>query len=287
MQDHEVTVIDNLLYERISLVSYISNSKFTFIKGDVRDDELLKQLVPKYDIIIPLAALVGANLCKCNPTDSYLINYRHVKFINDIRSKHQRILYPNTNSGYGITDNKEIITEESVLLPISIYGKTKCEAEEEIKQSENYTILRLATVFGISKRPRFDLLINNLVLKAIKEKVIVLYESHAIRNYIHIQDICRAFVHVIDSNKTIDEVFNVGNDFLNCSKLDLVEKIKSIIPLEIIKAEYTKDEDKRDYRISSEKFYKTGFICLYDIEYGINELKKLVDMIDEPKYANY
>lgn len=284
----EVTVLDNLMYEKTSLLSYISDRKFTFVKGDVRDDEVLKRLVPQHDILIPLAALVGAPLCDKNPVDAELINFRHVKVINDLKSKDQRIIYPNTNSGYGSTTGKQMITEESPLTPISIYGTTKCRAENEIKQGQNWTTMRLATVFGASRRPRFDLLVNNLVLRAVKDKMIVLYENQAMRNYIHVQDIAAAFLFTIQSDTvTYNNTFNVGNDALNCTKLDLVKAIQKVIPLEIIQAEYTKDPDGRNYQVSSEKINRAGFICTRDLDYGIKELKKMLEIIDTPVNANY
>lgn len=284
----QVTVIDNLMYERTSLLPYISNPLFRFIKGDVRDDSLLEREVPLHDFLIPLAALVGAPLCDKNPVDAELINFRHVDVINALRSNQQRIIYPNTNSGYGTTSGKELITEESPLTPISIYGTTKCRAENAIKDTTNWTTMRLATVFGASLRPRFDLLVNNLVLRAMKDKMIVLYENQAMRNYIHVKDICNAFLHIIMNDAlTYNQTFNVGNDALNCTKLDLVKAIQKVIPLEIIQAEFTQDPDKRDYRVSSEKFYKTGFVCERDLDYGIKELKKVLELIDYPINANY
>lgn len=285
---YDVTVIDNLMYEKTSLLTFVSNPKFRFIKGDIRNDALLQAEVPKHDFLIPLAALVGAPLCDKNPLDAELINFRHVWLMNGLKSKDQRIIYPNTNSGYGSTSGSELITEESPLTPISIYGTTKCRAENEIKQGQNWTTMRLATVFGASLRPRFDLLVNNLVLRAVKEKMIVLYENQAMRNYIHVRDIARAFIHIMENDSmTYNNTFNVGNDDLNCTKLDLVKAIQKKLPLEIIQAEYTKDPDGRNYMVSSEKFRKTGFTCMFNLEYGIEELKKVIEMVDSPVNANY
>ena len=288
MAGHKITGIDNLLYEKTSLLSYITDPNFTFINGDVRDDKLLSEQTSCHDIIIPLAALVGANLCDKNPVDAELVNFGHIKTICDIKSKDQRIIFPNTNSGYSGLSIDDVITEEYPLKPTSIYGSTKCRAENEIKQGINWTTLRLATVFGSSRRPRFDLLVNNLVLRAMKDKMIVLFENKAMRNYIHIQDICAALIHIINNqDPTLNQTFNVGNDQLNCSKLDLTKQIQKIIPLEIIQAEYTKDPDKRDYKVSSEKFYKTGFVCKHSLEDGIKQLKKTIELIDVPVNGNY
>jgi nucleoside-diphosphate-sugar epimerase len=172
--------------------------------------------------------------------------------------------------------------------PISIYGTTKLRAEFECKNVENHVTLRLATVFGSSPRPRFDLLVNNLVLRALKDKYIVLYENQAMRNYIHVKDIVNVFVHVLENwNVCKNQTFNAGNDLINCNKLQLVQKINQHIPIEIIKAEYTKDPDGRNYIVSSQKLYDTNFKCDFDLDYGIEELIKTVHMIDEPINANY
>lgn len=288
-KNYFVTVLDNQIYNKTSLLPCLKyEDKFNFIRGDVRNDSQLKQLVSKHDIIIPLAALVGAPLCDRNPIDAELINYQHVKNICDFKTKEQRIIYPNSNSGYGITDGFSACTEESPMNPISIYGTTKLRAEQECKLVDNHATLRLATVFGSSPRPRFDLLVNNLVLKSCKERLIVLYESQAMRNYIHVRDIVNVFVHILENwDICKNQTFNAGNDEINCNKQQLVEKINEYISLEIIKAEYTKDPDKRNYIVSSQKLYNTGFKCKYDLDYGIKELIKTVNMIDEPVNANY
>lgn len=288
-KNYYVTVLDNQLYNKTSLLPCLKyGDKLDFIRGDVRNEQQLKQLVAKHDIIIPLAALVGAPLCDRNPIDAELINYKHVKNVCDFKKDDQIIIYPNSNSGYGVTDGLSVCTEESPMNPISIYGTTKLRAEQECKLVDNHATLRLATVFGASPRPRFDLLVNNLVLKSYKERLIVLYESQAMRNYIHVKDIVDVFIHIIENwDICKNQTFNAGNDVINCNKQQLVEKIKEYIPLEIIKAEYTKDPDKRNYIVSSQKLYNTNFKCKYDLDYGIKELIKTVNMIDEPINANY
>lgn len=288
-QQNSVTVLDKQMYNKTSLLSCVKyGDKFHFIRGDVRNESLLKDLITKHDVIIPLAALVGAPLCDRNPIDAELINFKHVKNICDWKSNQQIVVYPNSNSGYGATDGTSACTEESPMNPISIYGTTKLRAEEECKSVENHVTLRLATVFGSSPRPRFDLLVNNLVMRAIKEKMIVLYENQAMRNYIHVKDIVNVFMHVINNwDLCKNNTYNAGNDGVNCNKLQLVEKIKQHIPIEIIQAEYTKDPDGRNYIVSSQKLYNTGYNCEYDLDYGIKELIKVVSMIDEPINANY
>lgn len=288
-QNLSVTILDKQMYNKTSLLPCVKyGDKFNFTRSDVKNESLLKDLVSKHDIIIPLAALVGAPLCDRNPIDAELINFKHVKNICDWKSNQQIIVYPNSNSGYGATDGTSACTEESPMNPISIYGTTKLRAEEECKSVDNHVTLRLATVFGASPRPRFDLLVNNLVMRAIKEKMIVLYENQAMRNYIHVKDIVNVFTHVINNwDLCKNNTYNAGNDIINCNKLQLVEKIKQYIPIEIIQAEYTKDPDGRNYIVSSQKLYNTGYECKYDLDYGIKELIKVVDIIDEPIYANY
>ena len=198
------------------------------------------------------------------------------------------VIYPCTNSGYGVSVDGSVCTEESPLNPISLYGKTKVAAENEYRNIENHVTFRLATVFGPSSRMRTDLLVNNFVIKALREKILVLYECKFMRNYVHIYDICRAFKFVIDNWQTCkNETYNVGNDSLNMNKLQLAQTIQKHIPLEIIQAEFTSDLDKRDYIVSSQKFYDKGFECKFDLDDGIRQLLKAYAMIEVPWYANY
>lgn len=286
---YSVTVLDRQIYNKTSLLACIEyGSSFSFLRGDVKNEQLLKKLVSEHDIIIPLAALVGAPLCEKNPIEAELVNYKHVSDVCKFKSNSQLVIYPNSNSGYGATDGVSACTEDSPMNPISIYGTTKLRAELECKNVQNHVTLRLATVFGASPRPRFDLLVNNLVLRAIKEKMIVLYENQAMRNYIHVKDIVGVFLHIIENwDKCKNNTYNAGNDEVNCNKLQLVQKIQEYIPLEIIQAEYTKDPDGRNYIVSSQKLYNTGFKCKYNLDFGIKELIKVVEMIDEPINANY
>jgi nucleoside-diphosphate-sugar epimerase len=283
-----VTVLDRQMYNKTSLLSCIKYENFTFIRGDVKNESLLKNLVSKHDIIIPLAALVGAPLCDKNPIEAELVNFKHIADICKFKNNSQLVIYPNSNSGYGATDGKSACTEDSVMNPISIYGTTKLRAEFECKNVENHVTLRLATVFGSSPRPRFDLLVNNLVMRAVKEKMIVLYENQAMRNYIHVKDIVNVFLHIINNWEICkNNTYNAGNDSVNCNKLQLVQKIQKHVPLEIIQAEYTKDPDGRNYIVSSQKLYNTGFNCSHNLDFGIKELVKVIEMIDEPINANY
>tara|TARA_R110002153_G_scaffold6483_8_gene29595 strand:+ start:7662 stop:8588 length:927 start_codon:yes stop_codon:yes gene_type:complete len=288
IDDHEVYVVDNLMYDETSLLRYVHHDNFHFERADIRDQQVMKKYMDTCDIIIPLAALVGFPLCERLPRDATEINYEANKWIADVKSKDQRVIYPCTNSGYGTSVNGKIITEEDPLNPITLYGKTKVEAEEVYRNTDNCATFRLATVYGPSSRMRTDLLVNNFVLKAIKERVIVLYECEFMRNYVHIHDVCRAFLMSLNRWDLFNnDTFNLGNDSINMNKLQLAQKIKNHMPLEIIKAEFTSDPDKRDYIVSSEKLYNTGFECSYDLDDGIKQLVKAYKVIDSPWYANY
>jgi nucleoside-diphosphate-sugar epimerase len=287
LDKHKVVVYDNLMYEPTSLLRYTTNPNFTFVKGDVRDEKKLKKYMAKADLIIPLAALVGFPLCRDNPREAHEVNHSVNGWIAKNKSPDQMVIYPCTNSGYGISGTK-ICTEESPLRPISLYGQTKVAAENEYKNIDNYVTFRLATVFGPSSRMRTDLLVNNFVLKSLREKVLVLYECEFMRNYVHLFDICRAFKFVADNwDSCKNETYNVGNDALNMNKLQLAETIQKHMPLEIIRAEFTQDLDKRDYVVSSQKFYDRGFECEYDLDIGIEQLVTAYSVIESPWYANY
>ena len=285
---HKVQVLDYLEYEPDSLLRYIGHDNFYFDKVDVRQTGILQTFVSKADVIIPLAALVGFPLCDKRQRDAVEINFDVNKWIAQNKTNEQILIYPCTNSGYGVSKDGSVCTEESPLNPVSLYGKTKVDAETIYKNTEGCCTLRLATVFGPSSRARTDLLVNNFVLKALKDKILVLYECEFMRNYVHIWDICRVFEFVIDNwDVCRNQTFNVGNDSINMNKLQLAEKIKQYVPLEIIKAEFTQDPDKRDYIVSSQKIYDLGFECKYDLDQGIQQLIKMYKLIDRPWYANY
>tara|TARA_R110000824_G_scaffold8737_4_gene39621 strand:- start:43234 stop:44163 length:930 start_codon:yes stop_codon:yes gene_type:complete len=285
---HHVTVYDKLMYDATSLLRYTIEPNFSFIRGDVRNINTLKKEVTKADLIIPLAALVGFPLCRDNATEAEEVNHRVNEWIAKNKSKDQLVIYPCTNSGYGVGEEGKYCTEESPLNPISLYGKTKVAGETEYRNVENHVTFRLATVFGPSSRMRTDLLVNNFVLKALTDKLLVLYQSKFMRNYIHLQDICHSFKFVVDNWESCkNETYNVGNDELNMNKLDLAKTIQKFTPLEIMYAEFTEDLDKRNYIVSSEKFYNKGFECKYDLETGIQQLIKAYSIIQSPWYANY
>jgi len=274
---HKVVVYDNLLYNQMSLLNVCNNKNFNFIYGDVRDYKRLDGYVQNSDVIIPLAAIVGFPACEKDKTLATEVNFNHIKNITDNISKEQVILYPNSNSGYGMgLGQKKECTEESPLTPISHYGITKCYSEDYLKDNSEAIIFRLATVFGISPRMRLDLLVNEFVYKALTDRYLVLFERKAVRNYIHIRDIARVFSFMIDNyDKCKGEIYNIGLSDANLSKEELVNKISEYIgDFSVSYSEYYKDPDKRDYIVSNEKIEKTDWRPKYSLDDGIKELIK-------------
>lgn len=276
--NHQVTVLDTFMFSNDSLNSYMSNKNFSVYQEDVRNIETINKYASKNDVIIPLACLVGAPLCSLKEEESKQVNFQSIKKMVDVLSKDQYVVYPTTNSGYGVGEKGKFCTEETPLKPISVYGKTKVQAEEYLANNfQNSTRLRLATVFGCSPRMRLDLLVNDFVYRATKDKFIVLFESHFKRNYIHIRDVCRAIIMSIENqDKFAGETFNLGLSNANLSKLELCNEIKKFIPkFEILESDIGQDIDKRDYIVSNEKIESKGFVPAHSINDGVEELMKL------------
>ena len=316
----KIYVLDNLMYKQDGALPFCSSSKYEFIHGDVRDRELLSKFLERADLIFPLAAIVGFPACDKDPRAAQEINCDHVRYIAE-NSSGKRVIYPNTNSGYGSVDSGSICTEESPLEPISIYGKTKCEAENYILD-HGHTSLRLATVFGSSYRFRKDLLVNDFTLKAVTDGYVILFEHHFKRNYIHIRDVILAMTHMMgipqntrnyedgatffyrdepsyDMGGSIEgeshffdptgEAYNVGLSTANLSKLELCEKIKEHYPCFDIKtSNYASDPDKRNYIVSNEKLEAVGWKPKYSLDDGIKELLKAYKILSNAntKYTN-
>ena len=285
---YSVTVLDSLLFNQASLLDCCVNPNFDFIKGDICDETLISSLIPKFDIVIPLAAIVGAPACKINPTVTRLVNYNaHMNIVKLIAST-QMVIFPCTNSGYGIGEKDAYCTEESPLKPISEYGKNKVAIEKGFLEIGNAVTLRLATVFGISPRMRMDLLVNDFVYKAMKDSSIILFEDHFRRNYIHIRDVAKAFIFAIENNDRMKgEPFNVGLSAANLTKRQLCDKIKEYIPdLYIHSASIGEDPDKRDYLVSNEKIESLGWRPDFTLDDGIIELLKGYRIIKPNQIAN-
>ena len=287
-KDNEVVVIDNFRYQQTSLLDYCYNENLTIIRGDCRNKELIENLIKKVDIVIPLACLVGAPICNRYPEDAKTINYDSIKMILDFMSKDQKMIFPSTNSGYGIGKNDVYCTEENALNPISLYGRLKVGIEKIILDRGNSISFRLATVFGVSPRMRLDLLVNDFTYKAYKEGVLVLFESHFKRNYLHIRDVAKAFIHCLDNFHNMEgNAYNIGLSDANLSKLELSNVIKKHIPnLVIIESEIGQDIDKRDYIVSNEKVERTGYYPDFSLDMGIKELIKCFQIIDYNLFGN-
>lgn len=284
---YTVTVLDNLMYDQVTLLHLFGNPKFQFELGDVRDKKLLQELVGLNDVIIPLAAIVGMPACKANPELTVAVNYQQVADIVDVLRADQKLILPNTNSQYGSSDS--IITEESPFNPLSLYAKTKCDAENKMLENGNGVSLRLATVFGVSPRMRTDLLVNDFVYKSVVDGYLVLFEAHFKRNYIHVQDIARTFQFIIENyDECKGHAFNVGLSTANLSKLELAEKIKSHIPSLVIKQDdFKEDFDKRNYIVSNEKLEALGWKPIYDLDYGIKQLMSAYKIVINKNNQNF
>lgn len=275
---YDVTVIDNLLYKQTCLIEHTYKKNFTFVYGDVRNQKLFKELIEKHDIIIHLAAYVGMSACKKFPTETVQVNYESAKFLAEHVKKNQLVIYPTTNSGYGLGVHKGgkavFCTEETPLKPISLYGETKADAEKVLLESGRAISLRLATVFGFSKRMRMDLLVNDFVWRAFNDRFVVLFESHFLRNFVHIRDVVSTMKFCIkNQKKMLGQVYNVGNTSINMSKLDLCKAIKKQVPdFCIMESEINKDPDQRNYIVSNAKLEKLGWKCNYSLDDGIREL---------------
>ena len=288
IEKHEVIVYDNLMYNQTSLVDLSHNPNFTFHYGDVREWSKLKYIVEQCDVIIPLAGLVGFPICEKDKELATSINTTQIKNIVDILTDDQKILFPNTNSGYGSRVDGEV-DEKNDLTPITHYGKTKCEAEDYVLQESNGISFRLATVFGVSSRMRTDLLVNDFVYKLLTDRYITLFEHKFVRNFIHIQDVASVFDFMIDNyDKHKGEVFNVGLSHTNINKKQLVEKIQSHIPdTSVNYSDYYEDPDKRDYIVSNKKIESTGWKPLFTLDDGIKELIQAYKMIVPQESSHY
>ena len=279
-RNYNVTVIDNLMYKQNSLAVCCHFSNFTFIKGDIRDYILMDRLIADADLIIPLACIVGAPVCNANPRTAQEVNYEAHRHIYSLLLPEQCVLYPTTNSGYGI-GSEEWCTEESILRPISSYGRWKVEIERLFLEKGALTF-RLATAFGVSPRMRLDLLVNDFTYRAWKDKSIILFEDHFRRNFIHVRDIAYTFLFGISMlyKGVRGEAYNAGLSSANLTKRQLCEKIQEYVPeFYIHTADIGEDPDKRDYFVSNEKLEKEGWKCGYSLDDGIKELLNYYSMM--------
>ena len=276
------------MYHQASLLDCCIDPNLIVVRGDARDKALVEKHIGKADAIFPLACLTGAPLCTQDPKGAESVILDAVKMILELSGKDQRIIYPTTNSGYGVGENGIHCTEETPLRPVSLYGKLKVAAESEVLNSGKGITLRLATAFGVSPRMRLDLLVNDFTYRAVYDRFIVLFEAHFKRNYIHVRDVASAFIHSLNHfDKMKNEPYNVGLSDANLSKLELCEEIKNHVPeFYFIESDIGEDPDKRDYIVSNEKIEKTGFKPQISLSAGIQELVKGYEIIKRNQYAN-
>lgn len=285
----DVAVVDNFMYGQDSLAAVCYHPNFSIVRGDVRSMETMRPLVRDADVIIPLAALVGAPLCDRDPIAATSTNKLAIVDMLALLGRDQRVILPITNSGYGVGEAGKFCTEETPIRPVSLYGRDKVEVEKTLLERHPAAIsLRLATVFGMSPRMRLDLLVNDFTYRAYTDRFIVLFESHFKRNFIHVRDVARAFLHAIDRFEEMKgQIYNVGLSDANLSKLELCQQIQKHLPgFMIHESNIGKDPDKRDYIVSNEKIERTGYKPAFSLDDGIRELVKGFAMIRNTKYSN-
>ncbi|MBR2411549.1 MAG: NAD(P)-dependent oxidoreductase [Clostridia bacterium] len=285
---HRVTVIDNFLYKQSSLLDCCMNKNFTIVNGDARDEELIKKHIKGKDYIFPLAALVGFPLCDKDKTAAVTTNLDAVKLIIKLRAPEQRIIFPCTNSGYGLGQGQSFCTEDSPIDPISLYGKTKMAAEKAVLEAGNSLTFRFATLFGASPRMRTDLLVNDFTYRAVFDRSLIVFEGSFMRNYLHVRDAAGAFIFAMDNfEKMKGRQYNCGLSDANLSKLELCEKIKKHLPsFMYIEAPVGTDPDKRNYLVSNERIESMGWRPRYTLDDGIEELIKAYSIIKNNIYGN-
>jgi nucleoside-diphosphate-sugar epimerase len=285
---HKVTVLDSFFFKQASLNHVCHHPNFSVVKGDIRVEKVMAPLMKKADVIIPLAALVGAPLCTLDPVGATTVNHDAITLMLRLLSKQQIVLMPTTNSAYGTGDENNHCTEESPLRPISQYAIEKVAIEKELMQHPNAISFRLATVFGMSPRMRIDLLVNDFTYRAVVDRFVVLFESHFKRNYIHVRDVSRAFQHGLNNFERMkNQIYNVGLSDANVSKKELCQHIQKQVPdFVFIEAPVGKDPDQRNYIVSNAKLESTGFKPAVTLDGGIAELIKGFTMLKNTVHGN-
>ena len=288
VEGYRVSVLDNLIYRQGSLFHLCAHRAFDFVKGDVRDEELMSRLAKDADVLIPLAAVVGAPACNRDSWLAKSVNLEAVRTLNRLRSPQQLVIFPTTNSGYGTQSGETYCTEQTPLTPISLYGQTKVQAEMEILESPNNITLRLATVFGMSPRMRLDLLVNHFVHAAVTDGYIVIFEKDFKRNYLHVRDAADCFIHCIENaGRMVGRPYNVGLEDANLSKMELALKIKEYVPNFYLHfSEIGSDPDKRNYIVSNQRLREAGFEAQRSLDDGIKELLKGYRMLGRSPFKN-
>jgi len=285
---HDVLAVDNFRYGQTSLLPYCADKRFDVVRGDARDRELMARCLEGADYIFPLACLTGAPLCSQDPVGSQTINHDAVAMLLDLRAPGQRIIFPTTNSGYGVGEAGKFCTEDTPLRPVSLYGKQKVAVERKLLAAEDTLTFRFATLFGVSGRMRLDLLVNDFVCRAVRDRFLVLFEAHFKRNFLHVRDAARAFLHAMEHfDDMAGRPYNVGLSDANLSKLELCEEIRKQLPdFYFTEYELGRDPDKRDYIVSNERIEATGFAPAFSLADGIAELIKACRVMPRTLFGN-
>ncbi|HEY3354777.1 MAG TPA: NAD(P)-dependent oxidoreductase [Polyangia bacterium] len=285
---YEVLALDNLRYGQGTLLHLCADPRFEFVLGDARDESLLRRLVTRADVLVPLAAIVGAGACDHDPWAARATNLEAVRLLNRLRSPDQLVVFPNTNSGYGTRSGEVYCTEETPLEPISLYGQTKVDAERDLLDAGGAVVLRLATIFGVSPRMRLDLLVNHFVHAAVTDRYVVIFEKDFKRNYLHVRDAADCFVHAItNGDRMAGRAFNAGLDDANLSKAELALKIKEHVPdFHVEFSEIGSDPDKRNYIVSNQRLREAGFVARRSLDDGIKELITGYRMLGRSPFTN-
>ena len=285
---YEVVALDNFMYNQSSLLDCCYDKKLTVVRGDARDEDLILKYLKSIDVIFPLACLTGAPICAKDPVSAHSTNLDAIKMLLKHRSRDHLIIFPNTNSGYGIGEKGILCTEETPMRPVTLYGRLKMEAEKSVLEAGNAIVFRLATVFGISPRMRLDLLVNDFTYRAVTDRFVVLFEAHFKRNYIHVRDVVKVFLHCLDNfDQMKNEPYNVGLSEANLSKWELCEEIKKMVPdFYFVQAKVGEDPDKRDYIVSNAKIEAAGFKPDVSLQMGIAELIKGYQVIRQNQFSN-
>ena len=283
---HQVKVLDNLLFKQTSMLPYFIDKNFEFLYGDVRDVHTVKEAVKDVDLIIHLAAIVGAPVCVAHPELAHAVNYQGTVNIDSVRSASQPVIYASTGSNYGRVEG--VCTEDSPLNPLSVYGETKTKAEQHLKRSGNMIGFRFATAFGISPRLRLDLMPNDFVFQALRVGNLIVYQKDVRRTFVHVTDMARAFIHAIENyDRMKNEIYNVGDESMNATKEDVANLVKKYVKFYLHFAEIGTDPDMRDYEVSYQKMRSTGYQTQVSLDEGIQEIVSALKLVkQENPYSN-